>query len=236
MRSMRKAASASSHEDIEAIVGDAAETALDNFAYAVERRRCQGGAVRAPAACGRAGTDRSVGAVGARTAFHATASRRRGARLGRQPGAGREVAQAAAAFQARAGVHRALQALGRGQAFACAAADPGGGQALAALSPISKAPWPNGSCSRSPRGFDGTRARCMHVGCNTRSGIEPAQPRSPRAAEAVRDPEGEGVPARAHHARLGARERFLFRHEAGDARPRRCGLDGRANSSRNSIC
>ena len=100
------------HDDIEAIVGDAAETALDNFAYAVERRRCEGGAVRTPAACGS--RHRQVGgAVCARPALHAVASRRRGARRGRQPRAGREVAEAASAFQARAGVHRALQALGR---------------------------------------------------------------------------------------------------------------------------
>ena len=68
-------------EDIEAIVGDAAETALDNFAYAVSGGDAEGGAVRTPAA-GRRGHRQVGGAVGARPAFHAAAPRRRGARLG----------------------------------------------------------------------------------------------------------------------------------------------------------
>ena len=82
------------------------------FRLCGERRRGQGGAhrVAAPRGCGHRPL---VGAVGAWPALHPAASRRFGARLWRQPGAGRQVAPAASAFQARARVPRPLQALGR---------------------------------------------------------------------------------------------------------------------------
>ena len=98
-------------EDIEAIVGDAAETALDNFAYAVS-----GGDAKAALSelqrLAAAGTEQVGRADGARPAFHATASRRRGARPAALAWMRREVSQASAAFQARTRVHRALQAAG----------------------------------------------------------------------------------------------------------------------------
>ena len=49
---MRKAASRIEHDDIEAMVGDAAEIALENFAYAVSGGDAKAALVRAPAACG----------------------------------------------------------------------------------------------------------------------------------------------------------------------------------------
>ena len=120
------------HEDIEAIVGDAAETALDNFAYAVS-----GGDAKAALSelqrLAAAGTDRSaaLSALGR----HFTQLHRVAAALG----SGGSLEQAVKSLKPRLHFKREpvfiahCRRWGATQAFACAAADPGGGQALAPL-------------------------------------------------------------------------------------------------------
>ena len=117
------------HDDIEAIVGDAAETALENFAYAVS-----GGDAKAALLelqrLAAAGTDRSsaLSALGRHfTQLH---------RVAAVQASGGSLEQAVQSlkprlhFKRETDVHRALQALGRDADRACAATDPRGGQAL----------------------------------------------------------------------------------------------------------
>ena len=121
-------------EDIEAIVGDAAETALETFRLRGERRRPEGGAARAAAPRRRRHRSRQSALIGARPALHAVAPRRCGASRRRKRRAGGQVASAAPAFQARARSSSPIAAASGAARLAHALPlDPGGDQALAPL-------------------------------------------------------------------------------------------------------
>jgi DNA polymerase-3 subunit delta len=113
-----------SHDDIEAIVGDAAETALENFVYATS-----GGDPKAALSelqrLALAGTDRAAALSALGRHFHAASPCRFGGERWREPGADCEVTQAASAFQARACIPGPLPEVGRDPAGARTAPDPG---------------------------------------------------------------------------------------------------------------
>ncbi len=120
------------HDDIEAIVGDAAETALETFVYAASSGD-PAVALREMQASRRVGHREPGGADRARPPLHPIAQGRLGADERRKRRAGDQVASAPPAFQARERIPRALPPPRCDAVIAYASPDPGDDQAVAPL-------------------------------------------------------------------------------------------------------
>ena len=117
-------------EDIDAIVGDSAEIAVETFVYEVSGGEAKEALSPARKTC-RSGNRTVGGAVGAWAPLHAAPPRRLGAGRWRQHRAGAAVARAASAFQAREGLRRRQPPAWGAAAARSAAAHSGRGEARA---------------------------------------------------------------------------------------------------------
>ena len=119
--------------DVDAIVGDSAEIAVENFVYDVSAGETKEALYELTRT--RSFRHRVFGrAFCARASLHPASPHRFGASRRRRAGAGAPVAPPASAFQAREGLHRRQSPHRRAAPARGAAADPGGGEARAAQS------------------------------------------------------------------------------------------------------